>query len=642
MRQGEIAAALRTLAQGVGFWRSDDELIRALNGELKTLRDCWHIDTGNGPSAARAIVQVNLKAHIERLEPRPAHQSLFPDERRDQYRHAVKVSFNLMNDLALKSADLTRRQAWLEQDERGEVYKIRKKSCQRDFDHAIENIARQVLAGGYAPLSAPLEVAHMDLLSAEVNENSSSTNAAKPTAHSEASADHQHRAALSARAIRAREAEFNDYVIRRRLHDEFAQAIESGARVIALVGHKGMGRARLAEALVSIYSSDREVIRVSFNGLQISTRYFLSTLLKLRIITEWAVQHEHNESDAATLFALLVNHQRAPEYLVFETSWCSALPQNLGDLTNARSRFIITCLPGFQLPRYAHVINVGSLEDEEAEALLTSKAPDVSKGDVRKLVSELHGYPPAILYTADLLTRRTLPVESVLQILRCRPDIFYANAPLPDGVTTESVAHQILRTVEDKDLLARHLLECIVFLERAYDVDLAFIVGYARQLTEKSQYQEFIIRTALDALVSLQIIVLRGKLIHLNLPLRATLYQVVRPKIWTVALGVLQLYRHDARRIMAFYPAMSTDNFVRSPGLYYYATLHAFDILAEAIKSDALQPPEVSDDDLRDMQTLHDKLKQILKGDGEWIKSAKSGEWQTQTWTIDIESGTWE
>src|SRR4051812_20896791 len=108
-RHPELREALRKLTTGDGVLRED--LVRALQGELRELQRCWRVNLNSGVSVGRQTIRLNLDAHIQKLPLPPRRPNLSPKDHQERYEHAIRVCFNIYAHPELKGKDLTQRQA---------------------------------------------------------------------------------------------------------------------------------------------------------------------------------------------------------------------------------------------------------------------------------------------------------------------------------------------------------------------------------------------------------------------------------------------------------------------------------------------------------------------------------------------------
>lgn len=141
----EIEAALERLTRGYGLYRKD--LIEALQGDLSVLQRFWEIDLDHGRGIARDRIVAKLYEHLAKIEPSESRKGLSADQRGRQYRFNVLVCFNAADESRLpklKDMLLGERREWLEKEARP-PYKIKARTGRRNLDHAIEQIAKQII-----------------------------------------------------------------------------------------------------------------------------------------------------------------------------------------------------------------------------------------------------------------------------------------------------------------------------------------------------------------------------------------------------------------------------------------------------------------------------------------------------------------
>jgi hypothetical protein len=148
----DVREALRKLTTGAGVQRED--LMQALQGELRELQRWWKVNLDNAEVAGRTVMQ-NLEEHIKKLSPRSDRQyRITPSQRRQQYEHAIRVCFNMYRHKELERSTLTQRQEWLDKlDIRDRKYlRIDGSTCRRDLRDALDQITEQILAPDFRPV----------------------------------------------------------------------------------------------------------------------------------------------------------------------------------------------------------------------------------------------------------------------------------------------------------------------------------------------------------------------------------------------------------------------------------------------------------------------------------------------------------
>jgi hypothetical protein len=133
-----------------------DDLKEALTDNLSPLRDCWSINLQAEADVVRRAVQVNLQAHIGKLEAskRGGRSRLSESDHVQNYRRVVAVNFNLVSGkdpAGLTQKTLTERRAWLDVEAWGRA-RVSASTSQRYLNSAIDQIEQQILAG-YKPVT---------------------------------------------------------------------------------------------------------------------------------------------------------------------------------------------------------------------------------------------------------------------------------------------------------------------------------------------------------------------------------------------------------------------------------------------------------------------------------------------------------
>lgn len=142
-QRSALRRALEDLAKGAGIQRPD--LLVVLGSQL---RRRWGISDDMAPSATRSIIRAQLFSCTAKLTPPRAKPS-------GQYRHAVRVSFNIYSDIEheiLKDTDLTGRREWLAKQAPADA-RVSVSTAQRYLKDAINQIEQQILSADYKPVN---------------------------------------------------------------------------------------------------------------------------------------------------------------------------------------------------------------------------------------------------------------------------------------------------------------------------------------------------------------------------------------------------------------------------------------------------------------------------------------------------------
>lgn len=212
----ELRDALSELSREAGVQRED--LLEALNGELRALQQCWSVNLANGVSVARKTIIADLRAHVSRITLPRVRGELSTDQLRLRYAHAVLVSFNALDDrdhAALMEMDLMARRHWLHR-QAAKKYWVSPSTSQRYLNHAIAQIEQQILASGYEPVRAT------DVFNQRPTEST--------------------------------------YIERPALQQQVAAALTRKPRVVAVIGLPGYGKTRLLRWAVDEYFQPKDVL----------------------------------------------------------------------------------------------------------------------------------------------------------------------------------------------------------------------------------------------------------------------------------------------------------------------------------------------------------------------------------------------
>lgn len=423
-----LMGSLRLLTKEEGIWRAD--LRAVLNGEARNLRDLWGIDTGKEIDKARFTLRAVLNAYLVHLKRPTGRVSGKEEDRASKFVWAYRVSFNLVDEHPnLRDLDLTRRREWL-----AETHGVELPMAGRDRDDAIRQIA-QLILNGHAVLSMPPDV-----------DNGEQSLEEKSTAQ-------------------------NQYYVRRnRIHHEFASLMQNGAHLIALVGQAGMGKSRLAEALVRDWAPKGERIPlVRFLSGETVSKDVKSSLLARGEIP--------GNSGALEQLVSLVSGPEAPKFVILDNLESAeelryVLPAHINTIV------VATCRSKGNFPADCQIINVGTMEPAEAMQMISRRLPDISESARTLLTKRLHGYPLVIRYATDLIGQTGVSVEEFCASLPADNATLAGAAPTEEGRTLRAVLEQTYRLVVERDATAHALLKCIALTHKFAGVDRTFTKRY--------------------------------------------------------------------------------------------------------------------------------------------------------------------
>ncbi|KPI28072.1 hypothetical protein OK074_6880 [Actinobacteria bacterium OK074] len=148
-QRSDLREALQKLTYGLGVFRPD--LLEALEGELKPLKECWEVSLRGGLAVARATITLNLHAHVNNLDvPKSTTEMLTANQKEERFRNSVLTSFNVARE-RWPDRDLKRRHEWLDK-EASKNLKLSVSTSRRYLENALDQIEQQILASGYIPV----------------------------------------------------------------------------------------------------------------------------------------------------------------------------------------------------------------------------------------------------------------------------------------------------------------------------------------------------------------------------------------------------------------------------------------------------------------------------------------------------------
>lgn len=145
----ELRRCLQCLSHDLGVQRPD--LLKLLSDDLRALQCIWGINLNDVALARRAVI-TNLDNYLRHgIIPRSTQRRPFMDkDSRNRYVHAIVVSFNILDVPELQGRNLQGRREWLQEDA-PTALRISKRTSQRYFDDAIDQIVEQLTEATHEP-----------------------------------------------------------------------------------------------------------------------------------------------------------------------------------------------------------------------------------------------------------------------------------------------------------------------------------------------------------------------------------------------------------------------------------------------------------------------------------------------------------
>lgn len=279
-------------------------------------------------------------------------------------------------------------------------------------------------------------------------------------------ADNQESLAHLATAIRLlmlrhRHSLVGRYIRREAYHQRINEALDAGHGVIELVGLPGMGKTRLAEALVRERQGTKPVLKIRFNNDVMRIEDLYSALDKWEVPAPVEAVAAHPTAFLANLLC----GEHAPHFVILD---------NLDDASAAwkvlpdehKTTVIITARAESRpVTRNHSVIGIMQMQEPEAIALARCYLPELADGDLRLFARNFHGYPLLIVHAATLLAYQCRSVTQFCDDIRARARLLSDDAHTDDGKTLTAVLAAILEIVTSQSPIAMEIISVISYLD---------------------------------------------------------------------------------------------------------------------------------------------------------------------------------
>jgi hypothetical protein len=264
------------------------------------------------------------------------------------------------------------------------------------------------------------------------------------------------------------------YVWRNDYYVEFKKFVDSGARLIALIGQPGIGKTSLAMMLTTgREQSEGYVPVIEVNRGKPSIEHLRAASHRLR---------RPIRSGSMECLAELLYGDSPPPFVVLDNLE-SADELNRLVPTPPQSVVVATCRTrGLTPPDYCQFIDVDTMTEEESRQLIARELPEVSELDARRMTDSLYGYPLLMRHVCGLLRNQNISVRDFCRDLRADASKFVGGIRLKEGRTLAAVLERVVEEVRAHDALAYELLACISFVGEGdgdvREIHQAFLADY--------------------------------------------------------------------------------------------------------------------------------------------------------------------
>jgi hypothetical protein len=268
------------------------------------------------------------------------------------------------------------------------------------------------------------------------------------------------------------------YVPRPEIHQEYRRLVESGAKLVILVGQAGMGKTTLALALTA------NAPIISITDGKIDTADLQDAFRALDISPAGAIA-----PDARTHLALLLGHAGSNGRVVLDGLTSADELNQL--LPSARTCLVVATsrTQGAAPPTDAAFISVGAMGRDEATQFARTRLLELSFEEAEYLAGAMDDYPLLLQHACTLFKYRKGSVADFCDALRADRVQLFREAKTGDAIGLLAVLTRLVENVEKANPLAVDLLICMCGMPVYIPVELEFLDYYA-SLARSIKYRQ--------------------------------------------------------------------------------------------------------------------------------------------------------
>lgn len=267
-------------------------------------------------------------------------------------------------------------------------------------------------------------------------------------------------------------AERDEYVSRPQQEGQFTSYLEDIVQRIVFVGFPGMGKTSLARACAGTLGEQTvPVIRIERG--RIWTDDLRRAFVACNAVVPASLVGHENEY----LVELLCGDKHPPFVILDNLESTDQLVKLAPPET--RSRIIATSRARGELRLSgARFINVGRMDDLEAEQMIRDRLPRLSRRQVTYLASELEGFPLVIRYACRLLANQDVGLDEFCQGIKADAAEIARQARTEEGSTLLAVLRRLVTLVRQRDEFAYDLLAFISLVTATSTIDARVLRHY--------------------------------------------------------------------------------------------------------------------------------------------------------------------
>lgn len=241
------------------------------------------------------------------------------------------------------------------------------------------------------------------------------------------------------------------YIHRPELEAKFRYIVDSGAKLIALIGQPGMGKTWLAEAVAP------GAPRIRFHSGEMKRQDFIAAFESREVSADIL-----SNADPAVLLALLLNGNDAPPFVILDDLDCTDQIAPFLPAEPTKSVLVVTCrTKGNAFMDIGSVVRVGTMERKEAIRQVRGLLPNSDESDADLIANTFHDYPLVIAYACRAYKEQTSPLHVFCQELNAEAASEASDMYTQEGTSLLVVLRRLIKSLKRHDPLAYEQLICL-------------------------------------------------------------------------------------------------------------------------------------------------------------------------------------